>query len=176
MIGKHICSLINNKLSASNQSGNTYSCRIYPHHLLVIISYLSKQTLCSLHVWHSKIYGHKILLHLSVSSHTNLGLGVGERGVGGWSGMSSGPYLYVFLIKKISWRWKFLTFYVQSICIIVAANAPNHCLINIASSCLFLAACFSFSSATNPTCLTLSLDKPILLLISSQVRHSLSRP
>lgn len=48
-------------------------------------------------------------------------------------------------------------------CIIVAANVPNYCLINMASRRLFLAACFSFSSATNPTCLTLSLDKPILL-------------
>lgn len=36
------------------------------------------------------------------------------------------------------------------------------CFTNIASIFFFLAACFSFSSATSPTCLTLSLDKPML--------------
>jgi len=36
----------------------------------------------------------------------------------------------------------------------------------MASNSLFLAPCFSFSNATSPTCLTLSLDKPIL-----QIQH-----
>lgn len=129
-------------------------------HLFVIIYYVSKQSLlCSLHVMHPIIYGTKKCRLHSVSAHTYLGAWF--RGEG-WARMYRVLHLYVLLIK-ISRRCKILTLYVQSNRIMVSANALNYCLINIASSRLFLAACFSFSSATNPTCLTLSLDKPILL-------------
>lgn len=44
----------------------------------------------------------------------------------------------------------------------VRHSPHNQNLSSMASNLLFLAACFNFSRATNPTCRTLSLDKPIL--------------
>ena len=53
-----------------------------------------------------------------------------------------------------------------------------HCFTNIASNFLLLAACFSFSMATSPTCLTRSLDKPNLVkrsqLLATKHREHIS--
>lgn len=72
-----------------------------------------------------------------------------------------------YIVRYEAFTFKYYV-YICIYCVYIQANLPSPAVTkdqystSIASRFVFRAACFSFSSATSPTCLTRSLDNPIL--------------